>query len=524
MALFGNEYQGGPHVDVLGTHGQNPLGPWKVSGPQKGVQKVYDKTLKGYVFVCSGGCRMVLPRDDRAVLGLVQPHLLLQLEISMGAHFSLEVGLTDASGTRRRVILSSSFSELKCTPLHCQVVGEVEESIALDSGVLWGGFGVDEDDDMLGSRHFREQRAAGEALDLEAAGGVVRSGPSFGPPVGGGGGGGYEGVPGYGSTDRSPPSGGGGGGGPPAAAAAAAAAQQLQYNLPPMGAGGPSPPSTAAHGTRGPPARWPSMPAAGGGGVEEGLSPPRPPLHPHNAAGPLSPPIRCSGARVAPPPPPPPPPAGGGGANGGVREGEAITHHHQSSLYHYHMGDGGVDPPPRRELREATFAGFVRRDGSHGGDGGYDPLLDEDALLAGHMHDMDAYDNHHHLPYDHPRPADQGAAQGQPGQPHAGGASSDWGRVDQRPTPADLRNDHRAFTPPVIPASKALGLALGGGPGGAAGAQVLRVGGGAGGTGGGAGGGVVAPAGGEAMLDVVYDPVLNCYYDGATGQYYELKK
>ena len=27
----------------------------------------------------------------------------------------------------------------------------------------------------------------------------------------------------------------------------------------------------------------------------------------------------------------------------------------------------------------------------------------------------------------------------------------------------------------------------------------------------------------EEMVDVVYDPVLNCYYDAKTGQYYELK-
>lgn len=41
--MFSNEYQGGTHVEVLGTQGQNPLSAWKVSGPQKGVQKVYDK-------------------------------------------------------------------------------------------------------------------------------------------------------------------------------------------------------------------------------------------------------------------------------------------------------------------------------------------------------------------------------------------------------------------------------------------------------------------------------------------------
>lgn len=42
-SMFAAEYQGGTHVEVLTTQGQSPLAHWKVSGPQKGVQKTYDK-------------------------------------------------------------------------------------------------------------------------------------------------------------------------------------------------------------------------------------------------------------------------------------------------------------------------------------------------------------------------------------------------------------------------------------------------------------------------------------------------
>ncbi len=174
------------------------------------------------MFVCSAGCKLALPRDERSALGLTQPHLLLQLQIGtvgrgrvgvggskgglawvpdhclqagaqlttpsmasgtivapslgqqgmlrgcqagcvllaslvvtvpshgwphapgwpqksqrsvarycsslctvslvlQGGPFSLELGWTDAGGTRRRILLSSSFSELKTTLLHCQV-------------------------------------------------------------------------------------------------------------------------------------------------------------------------------------------------------------------------------------------------------------------------------------------------------------------------------------------------------------------------------------------------------------------
>lgn len=38
-----------------------------------------------------------------------------------GQALSLELGISDASGTRRRVLLSSSFADIKATPLHCQV-------------------------------------------------------------------------------------------------------------------------------------------------------------------------------------------------------------------------------------------------------------------------------------------------------------------------------------------------------------------------------------------------------------------
>lgn len=56
-------------------------------------------------------------------VGLRQRHLVLQV-LTATSHdkpFSLELGLTDAGGTRRRLVLSSSFRALHCTPLHAQV-------------------------------------------------------------------------------------------------------------------------------------------------------------------------------------------------------------------------------------------------------------------------------------------------------------------------------------------------------------------------------------------------------------------
>ena len=52
---------------------------------------------------------------------LHQPVLILQIMLIPERAFSLEVGFMDTGNTRRRLILSSSFSEVKVTPLHCQL-------------------------------------------------------------------------------------------------------------------------------------------------------------------------------------------------------------------------------------------------------------------------------------------------------------------------------------------------------------------------------------------------------------------
>ncbi|KAJ9519118.1 hypothetical protein QJQ45_007672 [Haematococcus lacustris] len=175
MTVYANEYQGGPFVEVLGTQGTNPLSNWRVSGPQKGLQKAYDKVVRSSVFTSSSGMRLQAPKDDKASLGLVQPYLLLQISLMQeggmgtsssshvssgsshgnssgsssvhsfsssfgssrhwstssssgnrtgpraGQPFTLELGLTDSSGGRRRLILSTSFTEPRTSSLHCQV-------------------------------------------------------------------------------------------------------------------------------------------------------------------------------------------------------------------------------------------------------------------------------------------------------------------------------------------------------------------------------------------------------------------
>ena len=52
---------------------------------------------------------------------LVQPCLVLQLSVPQGGRISLEVGVVDGSGSRRRIHLSNSVRELSSSPLHARV-------------------------------------------------------------------------------------------------------------------------------------------------------------------------------------------------------------------------------------------------------------------------------------------------------------------------------------------------------------------------------------------------------------------
>ncbi|CAM9243736.1 unnamed protein product [Ectocarpus fasciculatus] len=120
--MFQSAYQDGDCVEVFSPAGKNPAADWKLSGK---VVRMYEKGVKGYVLAVSGGAtsKMQLPKAPKSLLGLRQRHLVLQVltSTSQDKPFSLELGLTDTSGTRRRLVLSSSFRALHCTPLHAQI-------------------------------------------------------------------------------------------------------------------------------------------------------------------------------------------------------------------------------------------------------------------------------------------------------------------------------------------------------------------------------------------------------------------
>eukprot|EP00798_Chlamydomonas_sp_ICE-L_P008142 gene8142-1390_t len=135
MPIFGADQQIGEHFEVLASKGNSPLSQWKVTGSVNSLDREYDKDVRGSVFVSHGATRIQCPKDEKQSMGLLQPNLVIQAFVNQGQGFTADVGLWDSKGTQRRLIVSSSFNELKQTPNLCQVPLGLRYSSAKDGWV-----------------------------------------------------------------------------------------------------------------------------------------------------------------------------------------------------------------------------------------------------------------------------------------------------------------------------------------------------------------------------------------------------
>jgi hypothetical protein len=81
------------------------------------TKKHYDKQIKSYVLnLESQNCRITLPGSEHKELGLHQKYLVLQMLVPTGCPWSMELGVTDISGIRRRIYLTTMAgrNEAKC--------------------------------------------------------------------------------------------------------------------------------------------------------------------------------------------------------------------------------------------------------------------------------------------------------------------------------------------------------------------------------------------------------------------------
>lgn len=120
--MFSHAFQGGGlGVEIFSSSGKDPAKLWKCT---RNVHRVYDRTVKGFVFLLEKGTATQMnipPEPSRELLGLVQPVLVLQLRLSPSKHTSLEVIILDDKGNKRRMHLSSTFREFECNDLHIQI-------------------------------------------------------------------------------------------------------------------------------------------------------------------------------------------------------------------------------------------------------------------------------------------------------------------------------------------------------------------------------------------------------------------
>ncbi|XP_023661231.2 protein CFAP20DC isoform X2 [Paramormyrops kingsleyae] len=122
--MFKNEYQGGAVVDIFSAQGKDPVAKWKLHGGQSAISKVFDKEMKGFVYILEGSSqanKMQMPKDNKIMLGLSQRFLVLQVYLPLGKDFSTELIVTDLESLKRRLYLSTVHKEFTATPLHARI-------------------------------------------------------------------------------------------------------------------------------------------------------------------------------------------------------------------------------------------------------------------------------------------------------------------------------------------------------------------------------------------------------------------
>lgn len=124
VIMYKHEYQGGPTVEILSCQGKDPLQKWKISNSNGTANLVYEKNVKGYAVQLEGSTvtsKMQLPKSNKQSLHLTQQYLVFQVYIPPAKDFSIELGMSDNSGSRRRILMSTSARDISITPLHAKL-------------------------------------------------------------------------------------------------------------------------------------------------------------------------------------------------------------------------------------------------------------------------------------------------------------------------------------------------------------------------------------------------------------------
>ena len=102
---------------------REPLKEWKVTD-QCVYEKKYEKEVKGFILNVkgsTGSCQIQLPKDSKQNLFLIQPFFVSQICIPRLSDFFLELTVRDVRGTRRRLFFSGNQKDISSTALHARL-------------------------------------------------------------------------------------------------------------------------------------------------------------------------------------------------------------------------------------------------------------------------------------------------------------------------------------------------------------------------------------------------------------------
>ena len=71
--------------------------------------KYFDKQVKSYIYTLNGqSSKICFPASDQRELALHQKYLVLHVNIPIGSSWSMELGITDVNGTKRRINVTTN--------------------------------------------------------------------------------------------------------------------------------------------------------------------------------------------------------------------------------------------------------------------------------------------------------------------------------------------------------------------------------------------------------------------------------
>jgi hypothetical protein len=119
--MFHDAFQSGNSgVEIFSPTGKTPSKGWKIS---PSISKVYDRTVKGFVFLIdkSNNATMQIPSTNKETLGLTQRYLVFQIRCFANKPITIEIATLNKHDHRTRLHLSSKFREVDCNSLHAQL-------------------------------------------------------------------------------------------------------------------------------------------------------------------------------------------------------------------------------------------------------------------------------------------------------------------------------------------------------------------------------------------------------------------